>query len=381
MIALYGRAVSYGALGGIQRNVWRLTTDRKLPAAYRETTAFVCAEGEKPPEDFALVFTRGENASVPYIELPASLDHLGEGDIVAFGDGGARLRVLWRQLGRGNSFLLTERCNNYCLMCSQPPKDTEDGWMLEEAKAAIALLPPSTREIGFTGGEPTIYGQKLLDLLIHCRDSLPSTALHVLSNGRRFEDDSFASAWAGVAHSDLMAGIPLYGPEASLHDYVVQARGAFEQTVRGIVNLARHRQKVEIRFVIHKQTAPALVETCRWIGRNLPFVDKVALMGLEMMGFARANVDAVWIDPFEYRDQLSEAVALLRSQRINVTVYNHQLCTVNRDIWDSCVQSISDWKNEFSDECADCAVRSRCGGFFHSVLLHKVPPSIRRISN
>ena len=53
--------------------------------------------------------------------------------------------------------------------------------------------------------------------------------------------------------------------------------------------------------MIHKQTAPHLVEIAEFIARNLPFVDQVALMGLEMIGFARANMDDVWIDPIDYR--------------------------------------------------------------------------------
>lgn len=40
----------------------------------------------------------------------------------------------------------------------------------------------------------------------------------------------------------------------------------------------------------------------------MPFVDQVALMGLENTGFAIANDEPLWIDPLDYRDQLAEAV-------------------------------------------------------------------------
>jgi hypothetical protein len=53
----------------------------------------------------------------------------------------------------------------------------------------------------------------------------------------------------------------LLGSEPSLHDYVVQSHGAFDATVRGILNLARLQQRVEVRVVVHKQTAPVLVES------------------------------------------------------------------------------------------------------------------------
>jgi His-Xaa-Ser system radical SAM maturase HxsC len=163
-----------------------------------------------------------------------------------------------------------------------------------------------------------------------------------------------------------MVGIPIYGSEPALHDYVVQSRGAFDATVRGILNLVRLGQRVELRVVVHKQTAPVLVEIAEFICRNLPFVEHVALMGLEMIGFARANMEDVWIDPVDYREELANATLLLDRHGVRVMVYNHQLCLIDRRIWPFSVKSISDWKNEYHPECARCAVRAECGGFFFS---------------
>jgi hypothetical protein len=52
--------------------------------------------------------------------------------------------------------------------------------------------------------------------------------------------------------------------------------------------------------------------------------------------------------PYEYKDTLSEAVAVLNSYGIPTSVYNHQLCTVNADVTENYRRSISDWKTEFS---------------------------------
>jgi His-Xaa-Ser system radical SAM maturase HxsC len=201
--------------------------------------------------------------------------------------------------------------------------------------------------------------------------------VQVLSNGRAFEDINFAKAYADVDHNKMMVGIPVYSSDAARHDYVVQAKGAFDETIRGILNLKKLNQRVEIRVVIHKQTYEGLVDLAEYIARNLLFVDQVALMGLEMMGFTRSNLDSLWIDPIEYKDQLSKAVRVFRNYGMNVLVYNHQLCLINQDVEPNYVKSISDWKNEYAAECEGCTRRSECGGFFASGVKYRYSSHIK----
>ena len=280
-----------------------------------------------------------------------------------------------------NSLLLTEQCDNFCIMCSQPPKSRDDRWLFDRAEHVVELLPSSAVSMGLTGGEPTLHEPELLRLLGHCRDFAPQLQLHLLSNGRRFADPGFTLRYAEVGHPDLMVGIPLYGAEPSRHDFVVQASGAFNETVRGILNLVGLRQRVEVRVVVQKHTVPALVDIALFIARNLPFVEQVALMGLEMTGFARANAPEVWIDPAEYRQELAEAALTLTAARVTTRIYNHQLCVLDKRLWPLSVRSISDWKNDYIEPCQRCSVLTECGGVFTtsgdhlSRHLKPVPPS------
>jgi His-Xaa-Ser system radical SAM maturase HxsC len=298
------------------------------------------------------------------IVLPDDYDYLGDGDVLGVSLSRPSIRVLYRRNSPHNSFLLTERCNHYCLMCSQPPRDIDDDWLVDELLAAIPLVDKETTEIGFTGGEPTLLGTSFLRLVESMRDNLPATALHILSNGRKFCDPAFARAYAGIGHHDAMLGIPVYAPSSQVHDYVVQADGAFDETIRGILNLKSLGQKVELRVVIHRQNYRLLPALAEFVARNLTFVDHVALMGLEMTGFAKANIEELWIDPFEYQGELFDAASILDDLGLRTSIYNHQLCTIDRRIWPLTVRSISDWKNEYVDECALCSVRDQCGGFF-----------------
>jgi His-Xaa-Ser system radical SAM maturase HxsC len=313
------------------------------------------------------VETFPETAQLPrVISIACKFDYLSEGDIIGFHPTSRRFRTLYRRASKHNSFLVTDRCNHYCLMCSQPPKDVDDRWILGEIKTALHVIDKDTRSLGFTGGEPLLDWREFMDVLAICRDELPNTAVHVLSNGRAFVRDEVVAGWAGTRHPNLIVGIPIYAAVDHIHDYVVQARGAFDETVLGVLKLKDKGQRVEIRVVLHALTAPRIVETCKWLARNLPFVDHVALMGLENTGFAIANAEELWIDPADYRSELANAVDILFSAKVNVSVYNLQRCILDRSVWPYAAQSISDWKNGYVGECERCIEKDRCSGFFTS---------------
>jgi len=296
--------------------------------------------------------------------LSARFGYFADGDIIGFDPNSRRLRTLYRRNSSHNSFLITERCNHYCLMCSQPPRNIDDGWILDEIASCVPLIDPATPSIGFTGGEPLLEWQRFIPLLARFRESLPRTRLHILTNGRFFADPQVVQAWAALKNPDLCAAIPVYSSVDAVHDHVVQARGALDETLHGILRLKDKRQRVEIRIVLHALTAPGLVETCRWLARNLPFVDHVALMALENTGFALANQEQLWIDPADYQDDLAQAVQTLREARMKVSIYNLPRCVLPRGLWDYAVQSISDWKNAFLPACEECTEKPQCGGFF-----------------
>ena len=88
-----------------------------------------------------------------------------------------------------NTLFVTEQCNNHCIMCCQPPKNADDiNLLFAENLARIASAPKELPIIGITGGEPTLLGDKLLELIRQIRTKLPNTDIHLLTNGRNFKD-------------------------------------------------------------------------------------------------------------------------------------------------------------------------------------------------
>lgn len=322
-----------------------------------------------PPSGFrAYFFHRQPAEPIPpnsYV-LAEPMHHLAHGDVVRVAPLRGAIHAVYRRSSRSNSLLVTERCDNNCLMCSQPPRAEDDRWIVDELKEAIPLFAPETTEIGITGGEPGLLGPRLLELVECLRIHLPRTAVHILSNGRSFARADFARGLGRLAHPDLMVGIPLYSDVAEEHDYVVQARGAFSEAIRGILELKRAGVRVEVRTVLHAETYARLPELARFLARNLLFVDHVALMGLELMGFARTNLDRLWIDPVDFQRELGDAVRILARAGMDVSIYNLPLCVLDPRLRAFARKSISDWKNLYLPACDGCAKQSECGGFFAS---------------
>lgn len=387
MLRLSGKIICSQVLESDQpKTLLKIETRSNLPAVLKKNLAFLVSD-ENIPSGFLhyIFFEKNQHMSTllplqsSYSVLGDEYNYLGMGDIIRLSSDKNKIRVLFRNSSAFNSILMTEQCNNYCLMCSQPPKTADDSWLLDEIEELIPLIPKHTKEIGFTGGEPTTNQDRFLKILNLTKNHLPQSAIHILSNGRSFKDFLFAQRYAAIQFPDAMVGIPLYSDDPALHDYIVQAQGAFDETIQGILNLKRLNQKVEIRIVLHALSVPRLKALADFIVRNLLFVDHIALMGLEMMGFTRANLEELWIDPLEYKDTLSEAVHILKSYNLNISVYNHQLCLINPDILPYYRKSISDWKNEYAVECEGCTKKFQCGGFFSSGIKYGYSKNVRPI--
>ena len=305
---------------------------------------------------------------------------IAPGDVVRLLEGSSRVSVLYRRGSNSNTLLATERCNSFCVMCSQPPREVDDRWLVDEMLETIPLVDRDESQLGISGGEPTLLGDDLLVVLHQARQHLPDTGLDILSNGRRFSDKEFARTVNAIRHPNLTWAIPVYSDSPEIHDYIVQARGAWDETLMGLYNLAKFDANIEIRIVVQHANFARLGELAYFIFRNLTFAKHIAFMGLEPIGFARTNYEKVWVDPVDCMDTLKDAVFFLSNRGMNVSLYNFPLCTVPEELWPFAQQSISDWKNTYLSQCGECDMQKRCCGFFATINQRWISRAIRPIS-
>jgi His-Xaa-Ser system radical SAM maturase HxsC len=332
------------------------------------------AAGSHLPSDTVLLWSEDAEGVVLLHGGPAPIRVTGlkdravvqPGDVVRLRPGATQVSVLYRRGVSSNALFATERCNSLCVMCSQPPREVDDAWRVAELLRLIPLIDPNVPLLTITGGEPTLLGEGLDAVLRSCRRYLPDTPVQVLTNGRTLADRALTERLAAVHPAQATWAVPLYADVAAVHDVVVAADGAFEETLQGLYELGRLGARVEIRVVLHKLTIPRLPALAAFLYRRLPFVAHVALMGLEPMGLAKGRHDTLWIDPDDYREPLAAAVFHLAQRGLPVSIYNLPLCALDRSLWPYARQSISGWKNDFLPECQPCAVKTHCAGFFAS---------------
>jgi His-Xaa-Ser system radical SAM maturase HxsC len=321
------------------------------------------------------VSANSENPSPGLYGIPAGfLAHLNDGDIVKIEPDG-ELQLIWESASRHNALFLTDYCNSECIMCPQIPEQKPKHHH-ETAKKVLSLIQPkSPLSFGITGGEPLIVSDGLSEIFDICRERFPDVSIQLLTNGRLLSDFNLVSKLMKNCPLRTLFCIPLYSDNDVEHEAITGAPGSFAETIKGIHNLIRYRRPVEIRVVIVKQNSKRLKDLAHFIFWNFPFAAHIAFMAMETSGVASENLEKVWIDPFDYSDELEQAVTFLHQRVMNVSIFNIPLCSLPEKLRPFARDSISDWKKTFIPECRQCAKQSECCGFFATSV--KIPEHIK----
>ncbi|ANN60699.1 His-Xaa-Ser system radical SAM maturase HxsC [Mesorhizobium loti] len=284
-----------------------------------------------------------------------------DGDVLLVNPRRGTADRLIRSSSLHNTFLVTERCDQICLMCSQPPKEHHVDLFSHFETAA--LLAPEGATIGISGGEPTLFKAQLFEFLGRVLEARPDLSFHVLTNGQHFDRDD-CEAIKRIDRGRVVWGIPLYSRDPDVHNEIVGKAGAHEQLLENLALMCRLGAQVELRTVLMRPNADGLPQLARFIASTLPFIRTWAIMQMENIGFGRMNWKTLFYDSSEGFDVVGHSIDLVRSRGIDAWLYNFPLCTVPEPYRHLAPATISDWKRAYREECGGCSLKSRCGGFF-----------------
>ena len=315
---------------------------------------------EYSPDDFLPSFLL---KSSPNITLTSSFWGLQEGDLVYVDFGKGLFEIAWRSQSSSNSILITEQCNHRCLMCSQPPKATDDFNWRTKLELLAEVLPENSDVLCLTGGEPSLYLDKLaapVSRLIQKN----IRGISILSNGALLRRSNVRSFAEEVDPSKVLWCIPLYSHLPSVHDQIVASKGAWYKTLEGLQNLHEEGFAIQVRFIPLKQNQKGIVDYLDFIRSSLSFIQQLVIMGLEVTGYAVGNLADISPDFVHVTKELDNAGSLLSRLPMEVNLFNLPLCLLPSSLHRFSVNSISDWKNYYPETCGTCELKQSCAGFF-----------------
>lgn len=317
------------------------------------------------PHDAVLMRTDGDRREYDFqgfsLELDAPQQINLAGDVIMIVPGKESARRLIRADSRHNTLLITEQCDQLCLMCSQPPKKHHVD-LFRELTIAASLAPPSAY-IGISGGEPLLHKRALLNMLAEVTAERPDLTFHVLTNGQHFDSDDIPLL-KKIGIENVLWGIPLYSSDAGLHDMIVNKEGAFDRLFESFNTLFTAGSSVELRTVVLEQNYGSMPDLASFVGTRLPFLERWAIMQLESIGFGRMNWSRIFKDTSTEFEAIAKAINIATVKGVSVQLYNFPLCSIPEAYRSRAQASISDWKNKFESFCSKCSSRPSCGGFF-----------------
>jgi radical SAM protein with 4Fe4S-binding SPASM domain len=344
-----------------------------------------------------------EQARQDYTNLRSQLDELirpdgacpiHELDIEAVVPFSARPSAPYRM-----DLALTYRCNNDCAHCYNARERSFPELPTESWKQILdRLWDLGIPHIVFTGGEPTLR-QDLPELVAYASQKGQITGLN--TNGRRLGDAAYLQSLveAGLDHVQ----ITVESHEASIHDDMVMARGAWKQTIAGLHNVLETPLYVMTNTTMLQENSPTLAKTLDFLANvGVPTVGLNALIysgrgknvgtGLleqelvPLLEIARQRTDLhgqrlIWYTPTQYCHfdpvQLELGVKGCTAALYNMCVepdgsvipcqsYYRPLGNLLSDPWESI------WNHELSlslrqrldlpDKCHGCSLLAECGG-------------------
>lgn len=298
-----------------------------------------------------------------------NIKNINENDIVELDHN--TIIFLWETTSQDNVFFITETCNSNCIMCPQPPRKDRKNYYKQCLKILNLLDPEQLNTVCITGGEPTLNKKNFIHLLQEIYKKNPYATINILTNAQAFKDNNYVNEIYTISQNKkIKFCISFLADSDSLTNTIARTNHFALDNYMGIINLAQKGFFIELRFVISKLNYHRLPYLADYFIRNTPFANHIAIMGLEMTGYAFDNQNEVWIDPITYQNELSLFVEQAKMRNLPFSIYNLPLCLLPDNAKKYAQKSISKWKEGYIKKCQTCPYKIECCGIFTTSKIH-----------
>lgn len=294
---------------------------------------------------------------------------------------------------------LTYRCNNNCAHCYNArarnyPELTTQEWFRVLDKLWELGIP----HIVFTGGEPTLRDD-LPELIRHAEQNGQITGLN--TNGRKLKDPAYLQTLIDAGLDHIQITLESHQPE--IHDQMVRAAGAWQDTIAGVRNAVAANLYVMTNTTMLKLNSPFMADTLEFLGQTglktiglnaLIYSGRGATVGtglseseLEpLLAQAKRSTEKfgqrlIWYTPTQYCNfdpvQMDLGVKGCTAALYNMCIepdgsvipcqsYYHSLGKFLqlpwKAIWEHPLSLSLRDRKDLPDKCQSCAIVKECGG-------------------
>ena len=185
---------------------------------------------------------------------------------------------------------ITKKCNLSCIHCSAQSNIMGKELSLNEIKIILDKASSLGLEnVGFTGGEPLIFKNKLVALLKYCKRTLNSNT-HLHTNGTMIKSEDAAI----MARLVDEVTVTLFGSNPETQDRITCVKGSLKTAEKGLCRLVSQHTNVRVFIVPMKSNfgeIPQIIKKVHEIGCH-----KIRILSLSPTGRARNNFADLSLD-------------------------------------------------------------------------------------
>lgn len=270
------------------------------------------------------------------------------------------------------------KCNNKCIMCTNPKEYSLSNPIGNyDIKTQIKKINMyfegiedvyySNRDkknyINITGGEPTIH-PKFFSLIKYICDKTKNIPITLLSNGRKFSDETFAKKFSSITDKRFTVAISFHSYQKKIFEKITGIKNSFEQTIYGIINLSKYfKGKIEIRTVIHKLNINDLEKTILFL-KDLLITNKnwyYVIIHYEIEGIGEINKNKIKLSLKE-SSKIIEKIDKKILDTINLRLYHFPLCVLKPELRKYAWITLPKEEVIFTEKCKKCSLKKKCVG-------------------
>ena len=267
---------------------------------------------------------------------------------------------------KNKSFInLTYRCNNNCISCIMENHYQDDSDLtFNNIKNKIQRILRYSKHIGFNGGEPTLH-KDIFKILSFANLIKKDVEIGLLTNARMFAYERNVKNLLKLNNFKIITTI--YGHNSRLHNTITRTPNSFEQQIKGIKNLIKHKINIELRIVVHKYNFTQLCKIANYLIKNFKQNDFLYIDFVNAKLIGQAYKNKIGVETTKIIPNLSKAFKILKKANFNIRLFHFPHCILPKKLWKYSV-GVSAEKTEvvFLPRCMNCSQQNQCSGVWKS---------------